>query len=398
MKKQEIINSFLKKGIQLDSDVLDELHRDQTKIRRILEKIDKDKEKPKTLTVESIQSLFKEARGKIELVKGAIYKKKKITPKDCTEYLSKRYEEISKLLVKKLRLLNLMSLGKITQKTRNFSVIGMVKEKDNEESTIMIEDQTGELVIHFDEIGLKTFREIVLDEVLGAVCEKKEVVRAKKIIWPDVPLRKHVNKTKDDAFCLFVSDLHMDDEKTNKKSYEKFLDWANKTKYTPFYIFVLGDISSRKKDIKDFFYNLPKNAFKVFIKGEIDPDTDVWDLVLPNPSLVKIENDILALLSHGDFLANYNDAWKDLTPAMVMQNLLKKRHINPGFEFNPEIYDIDPFLIDVLPDIFVSGHVHTPSLVNYKGVTMMTTGSFVSTPVFWLVNLKTRETIKLDFT
>ncbi|MFB0544224.1 MAG: hypothetical protein ACETVN_00795, partial [Asgard group archaeon] len=315
MKKQEIIDLFLKRGIQLDLGGLEELHRDQNAIKKILEKVGKTKTKPKTLTIEGIHSLLKKTTTNIELLKTPICKKGKVTPRDYAEYISNRYEEIGKILVKKLSLLNLMSLGKITQKTRNFSIIGMVKEKNNAENTIIVEDQTGELTIHFDERNLKIFSEIVLDEILGAVCEKKEVVRAKKIIWPDVPLRKRVNKTKDDAFCLFVSDIHMDDEKTNKKDYEIFLDWVNKTEYTPFYIFVLGDISSRKKDITDFFNSLPKNAFKVFIKGETDTDTDVWDLVLPNPSLVKIENDILVFLSHGEFLANYTNIWKDLTPA-----------------------------------------------------------------------------------
>lgn len=398
MEKEEIIDLFLKKGIQLDSDSLEWFYRKQGKIREMLEKIDKKEPKPKTITTETIQFFLKEPKTNIELVKGPVCKKRKTTTQDYVRYLSNRYEKISNLLVKKLSLLNLMSLGKITQKIRNFSVIGMVKDKDNGEKTAIIEDPTGELKISFNEKNLKDFNEIVLDEVLGAICEKRGIVKAKKIVWPDVPLRKNVNKTKQDVFCLFLSDLHINDKKANKNSYEKFLNWVNKTKYTSFYIFVLGDISSEKKDITDFFYNLPKNAFKVFVKGEIDPDTTIWDLILPNPSFIRVENNILALLCHGEFLTNYTDVWKGFTPATVMQTLLKKRHINPTFRANTKIYENDPFLVDIVPDIFVSGHTHKPSLLNYKGVSIMTTGSFITTPIFWLVNLRTRETIKLDFT
>lgn len=398
MKKQEIIDIFLKKGIQLDSSALEELHRVQSRIAKILEKIDKEKAAPKTITLEILNSLLSSEGLNIEVIKKPVHKKGKVTPQDYADAIVNRYEKISKILVKKLSLLNLMSLGKINQKTRNFSVIGMVKEKDIEENTITIEDQTGELTIHFEEMALKEFKEIILDEVLGVICEKKDTVRAKKTIWPDIPLRKLVNKTKNDVFCIFVSDLHMDDENFNKKTYENFLDWANKEKHYPLYIFVLGGVSSRKKDVIDFFNILPKKAFKVLIKGEKDPDTDVWDLILPNPSFIRIENDVSMFLSHGEFLADYTNLWKELPPAMAMQNLLKKRHLNPVFEFNTTLYDADPFLIDTIPDIFVAGHVGSASLVNYKGVSIMTTGSFTSAPIFWLINLKTRETIKLDFT
>ena len=48
--------------------------------------------------------------------------------------------------------------------------------------------------------------------------------------------------------------------------------------------------------------------------------------------------------------------------------------------------------------IIVCGHFHTPTQSNYKGTTILSTGSFVTQPVFWLVNLKTREVFKIDFT
>lgn len=397
MEKQKIVDLFLGYGYQLDLDSLDYFYQTPNGIRPFLEKLGETKTKPKTITLEVVRALVEKPGMGVELIRGVEFKQTKNTVQDYVQHFTTRYEKISKLLLKRLSLLNLMSIGKISPRTKNFSIIGLVRGKNNDQKTVVFEDQTGELLVYFDDDHLEEFRQIVSDEVLGVICEKKENVRAKKTIWPNLSLKKNVSKTVQDVYCAFLSDFHMDNGKFNKTAYEKFLDWVGGVKYKKFYIFVLGDVSSKKDDIENLFSDLPQSSFKIFLKGEIDPDVEMWDLVLPNTSFIRLENSVSLLLCHGEFLTNYSNLWKDLPPSMVMLNLLKKRHINPVFEFNPQVYGQDPFLLDIAPDIFVSGHFHTPSLMNYKGTTIMTTGSFVSDPSFWLVNLRTRETLKLDF-
>lgn len=397
MKKQEIVDLFLGYGYQLDLDSLDYFYQTPSGIRSFLEKLGETKTKPKTITLEVVRAIVEKPGLGVELVSGTEFKQTKNTVQDYVQYFTARYEKISKLLLKRLSLLNLMSIGKISPRTKNFSIIGIVREKDNDQKTVLFEDQSGELLVYFDDGHLEEFRQILSDEVLGAICEKKETVMVKKIIWPNLSLKKNISKTAQDVYCAFLSDFHMDNGKFNKTAYDKFLDWVGSVKYKKFYIFVLGDVSSKKDDIENLFSALPQSSFKIFLKGEIDPDVEMWDLVLPNTSFIRLENSVSLLLCHGEFLTNYSNLWKSLSPTMVMLNLLKKRHINPVFEFNPKVYEHDPFLLDTVPDIFVSGHFHIPSLMNYKGTTIMTTGSFVASPSFWLVNLRTRETLKLEF-
>ena len=397
MEKQEIVDLFLGYGYQLDLDSLEYFYQTPDGIRSFLEKLGETKTNPKTITLEVVRALVEKPGMDVELISGTDSKQTKNTVQSYVQHFTTRYEKISKLLLKRLGLLNLMSIGKISPRAKNFSIIGIVREKDNVQKTVVLEDQTGELLVYFDDGCLEEFRQILPDEVLGVVCEKKETVGVKKVIWPNLSLKKDVSKTAHDVYCAFLSDLHMDNAKFNKTAYEKFLDWVGSVKYKKFYIFVLGDVSSKKDDIKNLFSDLPQSSFKIFLKGEMDPDVEMWDLVLPTPSFIRLENSVSLLLCHGEFLTNYSNIWKDLPPTMVMLNLLKKRHINPVFEFNPRIYEHDPFLLGAVPDIFVSGHFHIPSLMNYKGTTIMSTGSFVSSPSFWLVNLRTRETLKLDF-
>jgi len=394
MDKQDIINLFLKKKLQLDSEGLDFFHSNPSKIDIFLENLEEEAA-PSIINSSFIQKTLHQQKVDIEIIKKPIYKEGRVSSQEYAQYFSNRFDKISKILTKKLSLMNLMSIGKVTQKTRKFSVIGMVKDRDEGRMEATIEDPTGSLSLCFDEKTTPDYKQIVLDEVIGVVCEQIENFKVKNVIWPDIPLRKNVAKTNKDAFCLFVSDLHMDEDGFKKDSYKKFLDWVNKANYNNFYVFVLGDVSHDKKDVNNFFGSLPVSCYKIFLKGEIDPDIDAVDLNVPNPSLIKIE-DLYMLLSHGSFMEKYASMW-GATPEVVMLNLLKKRHINPIFDLNAKIYEEDPFLLDIVPDIFATGHFHSPSLFNYKGVTIISTGSFVSTPAFWLVNLKTRETIRIDF-
>lgn len=390
MDRREIIKKFLASGCQLDFASLEFFFKNQDKIDQFFQKRE-NKQLPKIITLNFLQSFLKEPN--IEILKTFSCEKRRISIQDAVRYFAANYEKLKSMLIGSQDLINLISINKISNQTKNFSLIGMVREKDEESNSITIEDTTGDLEIFID--GADAFHEIVIDDVLGAVCTKNDKIFAERIIWPEIPLRRSINRTDEDAYCLFISDFHMDAENFNKKAYEIFLEWLNKTKYDKFYLFILGDISSKKEDIVNFFNNLPTGSFKIFAPGEIDPDINIIDaLLIKHPTILKIEDKLIFLICHGDALSKYTDIWKKAAPNKVMLNLLKKRQLDPVFD--KQIYKEDQIL-DAVPDVFVSGHFHEPSLLNYKGTTILTTGGFTSTPTFWLMNLKTRETIKIDF-
>jgi len=388
MKKQKIIKKFLERGYQLDPRSLDFFHKNPDKIEIFLEKINQTKAKPSVITLDFINSLFEKLPKKTEIeILRAFEQKKKTSVGDLTNFFVDRYEKIRKMFSGRSDLLNLISINKITPRTKKFSLIGLVKEKTGK--NLVLEDLTGEI-----NVLLKKDKKIVLDEVVGVVCEQDDVVRVKNVLFPDVPLKREINKTKKETYCLFISDIHMDDKNFQKPNYKKFLDWLNEKKFEKLYIFVLGHVSSNKEDIVNFFDSLPEEVFKIYLKGEDDPDLKVGDLQLSELVLIRIEKNVVSLLFHGGLLEKYSSLWKD-PPEEIMLNLLKKRHIDPIFE--KKFYEHDPFVLDIIPDIVAFGHLHSPGYLNYKGTTILSTGSFITKPIFWLINLKTRETIKLDF-
>jgi len=388
MEKREIIKKFLAIGSQLDFASLEFFFKNQDKIDQFLQKTE-SKQLPKIITMNFLRSFLKEPN--IETLKTFSYKKRRVSVQDTVRYFTNTYEKLRNMIAGNPDLINLISINKITTQTKNFSLIGSVREKDEENKSITIEDTTGEIEIYINDSEI--FHEIVVDDVLGIVCTKTDRPSAERIIWPDIPLRRSINKTDEDVYCLFVSGFNMGAENFNKKTYENFLEWLRKNKYDKLYIFILGGVSSKKEDIINFFDGLPLDSFKIFVPGEIDSNTNVDVLLIKQPTILKIENKLIFLICRGDVLSKYTKLWNE-TLNKVMLNLLKKRQLDPVFD--KQIYEEDQVL-DVVPDVFVSQDSNEPSLLNYKGTTILTTGSFASTPSFWLMNLKTRETIKIDF-
>lgn len=387
MKRSEIIKNFLEAGYQLDLKSLEFLEKNPEYISKVLEAA-----KPfgiATITFDLIQDVIKPVE--IKILRDFSFPLKTYTVEDYIKFYNTRYEKLKQILIKRIDLINLISINKISDRTRKFSLIGLVKEKNADENSITIEDGTGELTVFFDE--KEEFNLIVLDEVLGLVCEKREgKIFVDRIIWPDVPLTGKIAKADDEIYCLFISDFHMDSKEFKEKSYENFLKWINSANYRKFFIFILGDISSSKSDFQKLLNDLEKYD-KFFLKGEID----LPEVGQNNHSLIEIQG-VKIFISHGDMFSNYFNIWNGLTPENIFLNLIKKRHLNPVFNFSKKVYDEDPYFLDTIPDIFVSGHFHSPGIINYKGITIISNGSFITKPIFWLINLKTRETFKLDFT
>ena len=68
---------------------------------------------------------------------------------DYVKELSLRYEKIKSLLLKQITPKKLVSINKIAPRTITFSIIGLVRKKNDE--SILVEDPTGEMSLYFNE-------------------------------------------------------------------------------------------------------------------------------------------------------------------------------------------------------------------------------------------------------
>lgn len=267
--------------------------------------------------------------------------------------------------------------------------MGMVKDVSRDEGSITLEDKTGEAEIRIEDKNI--LNDIVQDEVVAVLCENSgNDIVGEIVFFPDTPMKRDIERTKEDFHCLFISDIHMDSDLFNEKYYKNLINWLEETT-EKINIFVVGDVSSETKDIKKFLSDIPKRHSITIIGGEIDPK---MENILPNPVTIQFEN-VKLFLFHAPNLNHYVNLWGSAEKAMT--NLMKKRHLDPTFAINQRIDNNDPYLLERIPDIVVGGHTHIPSSTNYKGTTLLTTGSLISQPIFWLINLRTREIFKKDF-
>jgi DNA polymerase II small subunit/DNA polymerase delta subunit B len=381
--KKEIIKIFLENDLQLDNDSLNYFFSKQDKIEPFLKAVKNLKEKPLVITKEFVEKFFKSP--KVEILKKFSQPEGAFSTENIMKFFQERYEFIRKILEKRIDLVNTISINRISKKSRKFSLIGMISEKNEEEKSVEVEDLTGTTTIFLDE---KFFNILPLDAVVGFVCEKKDdKIRAEDVILPDIPLRKEVNKTSNEAYCLFVSDFHLDQK--NYEFLQKFLDKIKKLNYPNLSIFFLGDISPKKEDYEKIIESIPEEISYIFLAGELERNINMEE-IFKVPILVQIEN-VKIFLAHGDFFSSYLQIFK--TPENTVLQLLKQRNFNPTF--SPDNFS-NTYLLDTIPDIIAVGHFHKPNFQNYKGTTIVFNGSLITEPIYWLVNLQTREINKFS--
>ncbi len=339
---------------------------------------------------------------------------------------------------------------------------------------ITLEDLTGKIKVLISKNNKELFesaKDLVFDEVIGiSGTSGDKIVFANKIIWPDIPETNELKKSEEEHYAIFLSDIHVGSNVFLQEEFEKFLRWINsqvgnekqkelakKVKY----ILIAGDLvdgigiypgQEEELTIKNIvhqyeaFAKLIKQVPNdkqiiicpgnhdlvhlaepqpVFYKEYVSCLHDIPNITLvSNPALVNIAktktfSGFEVLMYHGYsfdyYVANvesirnnggYNRA------DLIMQFLLKKRHLAPSFKSTPYFpaHKEDPLLIKKIPDFFLTGHIHYSKVANYKGVTMISGSCWQAKTSFQeklghepeparvpLVNLKTREIKILKF-
>lgn len=400
MEKEKIVARFLKEGYQIDTSALGYFITNPEKIKELIQKIKGTKSHPPIITLSSVKTILKEKESTIKIIKKFFigHENEKISISDYSNEFVNIYTRKKQILVNRVDSAKLLSINKI-QKQKQFVIICMLREKDQVEKSAIVEDLTGSTTVYFKDIS--EFENLLENDVIAVLCEcSPNGIKARRIIWPDVPLKQGVRKAKRSAYCLFISDFHMDSENFDKGRYEKFVKWieriTDKQNYVKVYIFILGGISRRSEDVKRLLGALPKKTFKIFLRSRRDARVSEHEDVLISeiPITFEIEG-IRFLLCQGDRLCRYRDVW-NADAINVMKNMLKRRELRPYVEPGRPCIPSKESIIDQIPDIFVSGGFHFPQTTNYKGVTIITTGDLADNPIFWGVNLETREINKLD--
>ena len=337
-----------------------------------------------------------------------------------------------------------------------------------------VEDQTGSInmLVNKNKPDLfKIAKEIVLDDMIAAVgVNGDKILFANNLLSPGIPVVGEVKKSENEVYALFLSDIHVGSKNFLEEDFNRFLRWINcdlgsetqrqiasKVKY----IFIIGDLvdgcgvypgQEKELEIKDiknqyetcaeFLSKIPREIKLIICPGNHDasrlaePQPPIYRdfaeplynlpnaFMLSNPAIVNIHSSknfsgFNVLMYHGYSFDFYfaevesirNNGGYDRAD-LLMKFLLQKRHLAPSFASTLYVPDTktDPLVINMVPDFFVSGHIHKAAVANYKGVTLICGSCWQSKTAFQekvghnpepsrvpIVNLKTRHIKILKF-
>ncbi|WP_338740540.1 DNA-directed DNA polymerase II small subunit [Haloplanus salilacus] len=270
--------------------------------------------------------------------------------------------------------------------------------------------------------------EILLDECLaveGTLSDDAGLVFVDTLHFPDVPRTHRPNTADRHVQAALVSDVHVGSQEFMADAWNRFADWLHTEEAEAVeYLLLAGDMvegvgvypdQDEELDIVDIYDQyerfsehlkaVPGDLEIVMIPGNHDAvrlaepqpafDQELRDMmsahdarVVGNPSTVTVEG-VSVLMYHGVSLdeviaelpeekASYDE------PHRAMYQLLKKRHVAPTYggrnRLAPE--EEDYLVVDEVPDVFHTGHVHKLGYGKYHDVLAVNSGCWQAQTAF----------------
>jgi DNA polymerase II small subunit len=319
------------------------------------------------------------------------------------------------------------------------ALVGMVSDlrsTANGHRLVELEDSSGTFpcLITKDKDLVDRVDELLLDEVIaieGRLADDSGILFADSLHFPDVPRTYEPSTADRHVRAALVSDIHVGSEEFLENAWHRFADWLHTDEARDVeYLLIGGDMvegvgvypnQEEELDIVDVYdqydrfaqllKEVPGDIEIVMIPGNHDAvrlaepqpafDEDIREImsahdarVTGNPSYVTLEG-VTFLMYHGVSLdeviaeipaASYEE------PQKAMSYLLKKRHVAPQYggshiRIAPEMRDY--LVMEEVPDVFHTGHVHTLGYGRYHNVTTINSGC-------WQAQTSFQESVNLD--
>ena len=435
MEKQDIISFFQQHGILIQPEAVDFIinYGKNGMCDDILNRL---KEKPLILSLELLKEILEEKKKvkKIERVKEEGFE----IIRDVTGNISSngeidgflnifmnRYERLKEFLKKRHEVRNAIPIKRI-RLYEDATIIGIVRDVRNVKNgfIVEVEDEEDWFSVY---VPKEVDSAIVNDEVIGIVGKRKnDLLIARNIIRPEIPIKKKKNFDGQDGYIVFTSDTHIGSKSFLEKKWEKFIKWLEgkagnerqrEVSKKVEYIIISGDIiegvgvyPKQEEDlaIEDLYQQyeevskklnmitsnikivlqpgnhdavrppLPQPAFEKEIRQLFNSNV----IFIGNPCYMKI-NGIVILSYHGQSIQDFATTLPGLSqnkPTKIMKEMLKRRHLAPMYgnitSIAPEKEDY--MVIDIIPDVFVTGHVHVTAVENYRGILLINASAWQS--------------------
>ena len=299
------------------------------------------------------------------------------------------------------------------------AIVGMVadiRSTANGHWLIDLEDTTGTFpaLVMKDRDMADLVDDLLFDEVIaveGTLADDGGILFADSIHFPDVPRTFEPSTADREVSAALISDVHVGSQEFDADAWNRFAEWLHTPEAERVeYLLLAGDMvegvgvypdQDEELDIVDIYdqyeafaehlKDVPGDMEIVMIPGNHDAvrlaepqpafDEELREImsahdarITGNPSTVTVEG-VDVLMYHG---ASLDEVIAELPedhasydhPDRAMAQLLKKRHIAPQFGGHTRIApeERDYLVMEDVPDIFHTGHVHKLGYGSYHNV------------------------------
>jgi DNA polymerase II small subunit len=353
---------------------------------------------------------------------------------DFLRYFRSRFEKMSALFRQRI---DTRSSGTVSDALASGAngrgrFVCMVVDKRERDNRIFltVDDYDEEAVVLVSDANpslWQTARRLSRDQVLFMETRKSsgKLLVAENIVLPEIPDHRP-GRAQEEVYAVLLSDVHVGSKVFMEDEFKRVLGWlrgevgdhiqreiANRVKH----VIIGGDLVDgigvyprQEVDLKipdiyeqyrlaaKFVEDIPEHMEVVLIPG----NHDAVRQALPQPSIprdfagpvyegrkvVSLGDPSEVRLDGVDFLLFHGTSLMDIIsavpgfdyrrPVEVMEYQLRARHLAPEYGKNtpigPELEDW--LVVEHVPDVFISGHVHVPGSGVYRGTTIVNCGAW----------------------
>ena len=336
---------------------------------------------------------------------------------DFVRYFQDRFTRLKRLISNRREMAGALPIAAIRNRRGEVKTIGMVVERQSTSKGGVIfemEDESGRIKVLCSKPE-RTPMDIVTDEVVGVVGNMnpaRDLVYANQLVRPEIPVRRRSHRTDRDLNVAFAGDIHVGSNTFLDTQWNRFMDFLNgrldntngildtlEVLIIPGDVvdgigvfpghreeLLITDIYRQYEALAELMKDIPDHIEVILTPG----NHDAVRLAEPqpalpadirksfsgkvrfhgNPALIDIEG-VNILAYHGKSIDDFVTHVQKCTyedPVTVMKEMLKRRHLAPiyGGRTNIAPEATDHLVIETIPDIFVTGHVHGTGVERYR--------------------------------
>jgi DNA polymerase II small subunit len=347
---------------------------------------------------------------------------------DYLHYFRDRYNRLGNMIRSRCGAMPIEALIRNTRyRQEECTIIGMVvevKTTTNGHRIAELEDSSANIPVLFrkDRPVFSDAERIIHDEVIGVkgkLSNDGKLFFAEQIYRPDIRIDNTPYKSEQPGKAVFISDVHVGSNTFLEDCWNRFADWLSDSDFS--YLLIAGDLvdgigiypgQENELVIKNIYeqydafgsmmQDLPSRMKIIISPGNHDvvrgaePQPVIPQqftkkfpencMVVENPAVVNLQG-VRVLMYHGRSI----DDMIGLIPGasyeqsgIMMEEMLQRRHLAPAYGRRTPIAagKTDRLIIDPLPEILHTGHVHIRGLTQYRGVLGINAGTWQSQTAF----------------